>query len=136
MAHKKNKGGNVGKVYRGRTKYIDKETKPERNYVVVYDDGKCVQVSKLKSIKIFDDNGKNDDKALVEINQNRYGLKLRTGVDYQVFYKNRMSNQPLRISDKRVFPEQKERFVLSKRDSDKVLYHTGLKNRRNKKKKK
>lgn len=129
---RKNKGGNVGKVYRGRTKYIDKETKPERNYVVVYDDGKRVKVSKLKSIKIFDDKGKNADKALVEINQERYGLKLRTGVDFQVFDKNRMSKEPLRVSDKRVFPEQKERFSLSSRECDRVLKHTKMK-KRNKK---
>lgn len=136
MARKKNKGGNVGKVYRGRTKYIDLETKPERDYVVVIDDGERVKVAKLKSIKIFDENGKNADKALVEINSERYGLKVRTGVDYQKFDKNRMSKQRLRLSDKRVFPEQKERFTLSKRDTDKALYHTGAKNRRNKKKKK
>lgn len=136
MARKKNKGGNVGKVYRGRTKYIDVETKPERDYVVVIDDGERVKVAKLKSIKIFDENGKNADKALVEINSERYGLKVRTGVDYQKFDKNHMSKQRLRLSDKRVFPEQKERFTLSKRDTDKALYHTGAKNRRNKKKKK
>lgn len=136
MSSKKNKGGNVGKVYRGRTKYIDVETKPERDYVVVIDDGERVKVAKLKSIKIFDENGKNADKALVEINSERYGLKVRTGVDYQKFDKNRMSKQRLRLSDKRVFPEQKERFTLSKRDTDKALYHTGAKNRRNKKKKK
>lgn len=136
MTNKKNKGGNVGKVYRGRTKYIDVETKPERDYVVVIDDGERVKVAKLKSIKIFDENGKNADKALVEINSERYGLKVRTGVDYQKFDKNRMSKQRLRLSDKRVFPEQKERFTLSKRDTDKALFHTGAKNRRNKKKKK
>lgn len=120
----KNKGGNIGKVYRGRTKYIDRDTKSERNYVVVFDDGTRVKVSKLKSIKIFDENGKNADKALVEINQDRYGLKLRTGVDYQVFDKNRMSKKPLSISDKRVFPEQKERFSLNSKDKHKVLIHT------------
>ena len=136
MTKKKNKGGNVGKVYRGRTKYIDVETKPERDYVVVIDDGERVKGAKLKSIKLFDENGKNADKALVEINSERYGLKVRTGVDYQKFDKNRMSKQRLRLSDKRVFPEQKERFTLSKRDTDKALYHTGAKNRRNKKKKK
>ncbi len=135
MASKKNKGGNVGKVYRGRTKYIDVETKPERDYVVVIDDGERVKVAKLKSIKIFDENGKNADKALVEINRERYGLKVRTGVDYQKFGINRMSKQRLRLNDKRVFPEQKERFTLSKRDTDKALYHTGAKNRRKKKKK-
>ena len=50
---KTDRKSNIGKVYRGRTKYIDKDTKPERNYVVVVDDGKRVSVAKLKSIKIF-----------------------------------------------------------------------------------
>lgn len=135
MTNKKNKGGNVGKVYRGRTKYIDVEMKPERDYVVVIDDGERVKVAKLKSIKIFDENGKNADKALVEINSERYGLKVRTGVDYQKFDKNRMSKQRLRLSDKRVFPEQKERFSLNSKDKHNVLIHTkAIQKPKNKKK--
>ena len=81
----KKEHGNVGKVYRGRTKYIDPETKHERNYVVVRDKNNYVSVAKLKSIKKFDENGKNADRALVEINATRYGLQKRTGVDFQVF---------------------------------------------------
>ncbi len=123
----------VGKVYRGNTKYIDKETKEERNYVVVRENKRGVSVAKLKSIKKFDENGKNADKALAEINHKRYGLPKRTGVDFQTFDKNRMSKQPLRISDKKVFPEQKERFVLSNRDTDKVLVHTRMKKHNRKK---
>lgn len=126
---KKYAGKNVGKVYRGKTKYIDKETKPERNYVVVMDDGKKVTVAKLKSIKIFDENGRNADKALVEINATRYGLEKRTGVDFQRFDKNRMSGGPLSLQDRKVFPEQKERFTLSNRDRDKALYHTQARKR-------
>ena len=118
------KNTRVGKVYRGRTKYIDLDTKPERNYVVVLDDGKRVFVAKLKSIKIFDDQGRNADKALVEINATRYGLPKRTGVDYQKFSKNRMSRKPLRLDDKDVFPERVERFVLSSKDKHNVLIHT------------
>lgn len=131
MSKKPNKsaGKNVGKVYRGKTKYLDKETKPERNYVVVMDDGKKVTVAKLKSIKIFDENGRNADKALVEINATRYGLEKRTGVDFQRFNKNRMSGGPLSLQDRKVFPEQKERFTLSNRDRDKALYHTQARKR-------
>ena len=131
MSKKPNKsaGKNVGKVYRGKTKYIDKETKPERNYVVVMDDGKKVTVAKLKSIKIFDENGRNADKALVEINATRYGLEKRTGVDFQRFNKNRMSGGPLSLQDRKVFPGQKERFTLSNRDRDKALYHTQARKR-------
>ena len=120
----KKKGENVGKVYRGKTKYIDKETKPERNYVVVVDDGKRVKVAKLKSIKIFDENGKNADKALVEINATRYGLEKRTGVDFQKFGSNRMSGKSLTLKDKDVFPEDKERFTLNSKDKHNVLVHT------------
>ena len=137
MSKKPNKsaGKNVGKVYRGKTKYIDKETKPERNYVVVMDVGKKVTVAKLKSIKIFDENGRNADKALVEINATRYGLEKRTGVDFQRFDKNRMSGMPLSLQDRKVFPEQKERFTLSNRDRDKALFQTGVRKRQAKRKK-
>ena len=119
------KGENIGKVYRGVTKYIDSEPKAERNYVVVDDDGRRVAVSKLKSIKKFDKNGRNADKALVEINSARYGLEKRTGVDFQVFGKNRMSGKPLTIQDKDVFPEGKERFKLGSHDLSRTLRHTG-----------
>ena len=106
------KENNVGKVYRGKTKFIDKDTKPERNYVVVSDNGKNISVSKLKSIKVFDKENRNADKALVEINANRYGLPKRTGVDFQRFSKNRITKKPLRLSDSAVFPRGKEEFKL------------------------
>ena len=126
---------NVGKVYRGKTKYIDREPKEERNYVVVRENTRGVSVAKLKSIKKLDESGKNADKALAEINHERYDLPKRTGVDFQMFDRNRMSGKPLRVDDKKVFPEGKERFILSNRDRDKVIYHTGTK-KRNKSKKK
>ena len=91
---------------------------------MVLDDGKHVSVSKLKSIKIFDAEGRNADKALVEINASRYGLEKRTGVDFQKFGRNRMSGKPLRLNDKDVFPEGKERFSLSSKDKHNVLIHT------------
>ena len=109
---------NVGNVYRGRTKYIDPENKHERNYVVVRDNGKHVSVSKLKSIK------RDNDLALFEINHEKYGLKKRTGIDFEVFSKNRMSHKPLSLSDKRVFPEGKERFKLSSHDTHRAIKHT------------
>ena len=129
----KKNGQNVGKVYRANTKYIDLDTKRQRNYVVVLDDGRNVTVAKLKSIKIFDAQGKNADRALVEINATRYGLKNRTGVDFQKFSKNRMNKKSLSLSDKKVFPEGRERFTLSNRDRDKAIYHTGVKKRRKQK---
>lgn len=124
----------VGKAIRARTKYIDQDTKPERTVVIVYDNGKRIEVSKVKSIKIFDENGKNADKALVEINADRYGLDKRTGVDFQVFSKNRMSGKPLDVKEKEVFPEDKERFQLGSHDLHRVLSHTGKKKKDKKKK--
>ena len=121
----KKKNTNVGKVYRGITKYIDTETKSERNYVVVSDNGQRISVAKLKSIKKFSSDGKNADKALVEINAKRYGLPKRTGVDYQTFDKNRMSGKPLTVKDKKVFPEGKERFSLGSHDLARTLRHVG-----------
>ena len=126
----------VGSVYRGRTKCIDKETKPERNYVVVQDNGKKIAVAKLKSIKIIDENKKNAYKALVELPATRYGLELRTGVDFQVFDKNLMSGKPLILEDKDVFPEQTAKFKLVSHDLNRALVHTGRVVRQKKKKKK
>ena len=112
-----------GEVYRGVTKYIDVETKPERNYVVVADNGKYISVSKLKSIKKFDDNGRNADPALLEIDNVKYGLPKRTGIDFQQFYLNRMSNRRLSLSDHRVFPYEKPVFKLGSHDLHNVLLH-------------
>lgn len=109
---------NVGKVYRGETKYIDLETKKQRNYVVVRDNGKNVSVAKLKSFKNV------IDPSLYELNMKKYGFKKRTGVDFQRYSKNRMSNKPLSLTDKRVFPEGKERFKLSSHDTHRVVIHT------------
>ncbi|MCM1306500.1 MAG: hypothetical protein NC037_06555 [Bacteroides sp.] len=122
---KSSKTNHVGEIWRGETKYIDPEPKKQRNYVVVVDDGKNQTVSKLKSIKIFDENGKNADKALVEINATRYGLERRTGVDSETFSDNRMSGKRLKVSDKDVFPEEKPRAKLGSRDKSRVLRHTG-----------
>ena len=131
---KKTKNNHVGEVHRGNTKYIDSEPKATRSYVVVNERGNNVTIAKLKSIKKFDDKGRNADKALVEINAARYGLPKRTGVDFQRFDKNRMSGKPLSLTDKKVFPEGRKQFSLSNRDRDKAVYHTGVK-KRNKKKK-
>ena len=67
---------------------------------------------------------KEKDSALIELNYKKYGLNKRNGVDYQRFDKNRMSNKPLTLEDKRIFPEGKERFKLSSHDTHRVVIHT------------
>ena len=121
----KERVSNIGKVYRGNTKYIDKDTKPKRNYVVVDEKGEKVTVSKIKRIKKFDINKKNADTDLIEINHERYGLPERSGVDREKFSRNRIKNKPLKITDKDVFPEGREEFSLGSHDKHKVLRHTG-----------
>ena len=134
-AAKKKRSAKVGDVFRGNTKYIDVETKEQRNYAVVSTKGSKVKVAKVKSIKSFDKQGNNADSALVEINAEKYGLEKRSGVDYQVFYKNRMSQQHLDIEDDDVFPEEEKRFSLNSKDKHKVLIHTKIINDPKKKKK-
>ena len=119
-----NKKSNLGKVFRGKTQFIDKDTKRTRDYVVVRDYRNNVSVAKLKSIKRFDEKGKNADKALQEINYKRYELSKRTGVDFETFSRNRITKKPLKLSDKSVFPEGKERFTLGSHDLSRTLKHT------------
>ena len=94
------------------------------------DNGKRVAVAKLKSIKNFDENGRNADRMLVEINAGKYGLEKRTEVDYQIFRKNRLSGKNLSLKDKEVFPEDKERFKLSSHDTHRAIVHTTKKKKR------
>lgn len=125
------KKSRVGEIHRGNTKYIDKEPKPQRNYAVVKDKDGKVTVAKVKSIKEFDENGKNADPHLVEIDHKKYGLENRSGVDHETFSQNKMSHKPLRLEDKKVFPEQEPRAKLSSKDTHRVLEHI----KQNKKKK-
>lgn len=116
----------VGYVFIGKTQYIDLETKPRRRYLVTKQKGQNVTVSKLQSIKIFDAQGKNADKNLIEINQGYPGLTKRTGVDKWQYTKNRMSGKPLKIPDSKIFNEAPE-FRVSQNDLKKAQIHTGIK---------
>ncbi|MCM1043676.1 MAG: hypothetical protein NC350_05710 [Corallococcus sp.] len=120
----KTKSEHIGEIHRGNTKYIDKEPKPQRNYVVVNDNEGNITVAKVKTIRKFDANGKNADPHLQEINREKYGLENRSGVDSETFNRNSMTHNTLRLTDKDVFPEQKPRAKLSSHDSHRVLEHT------------
>lgn len=122
----------VGEIHRGNTKYIDPEPKEQRNYAVVKDNGGTVTVAKVKSIKEFDENGKNADPALVEINHERYGLENRSGVDFETFDQNRMTHKPLQLSDKDVFPEEQPRATMGSHDKHRVLQHVKTKGKKKK----
>lgn len=119
MSYKK-RTSNIGKVYKARTQYIDKDTKRTRRYLIRDEVNGNVKVSKLKSIKLFDGSGKNKDPHLTEINHTRYGLEKRTGVDSQVFSRNRITKKPLMISDRKVFFKGEEEFTLGSHDWSRV----------------
>lgn len=53
-------------------------------------------------------------------------------MNFQRFSKNRMSNRPLNLKDKDVFPEDRERFKLGSHDTARVLRHTNNKRKRSK----
>jgi hypothetical protein len=117
---------NVGYVFIGKTMFIDPDTKNTRRYLVLKQKGEVVRVGKLKSIKQFDENNKNADPYLVEINQNYKGLTKRTGVDKSTFARNIIKNQPLKITDRDVFNQEPE-FRVSMRDLRKAQIHTEIK---------
>lgn len=124
---KKDKKSNVGKVYYGKTKYIDNDTRPRRRYVVVNDNGTNVKVSKLKSIKKFDNNGKNADPFLQEIDQSKYPkLKQRTGVDSEVFNKNRRTKQKLTLDKGNGVFDATPDFELDASDIARIKKHVKL----------
>ncbi len=126
ISTKPQKDNVVGCVFIGQTKYIDIEPKLSRRYLVLQQKGNYITISKIKSIKQFDEKGKNADPYLVEINQNYPGLSKRSGVDKHLFNKNRMTHKPLSISDKKVFNAEPE-FCVSGRDLKKAQIHTGIK---------
>jgi len=115
----------LGKVYRGETKYIDKDTKRTRYYAVTKEKPSgAVGVSKIKRIKIFDENGKNADGYLVEINHKAYNLPERSGVDREVFYRNLLTGELLSVRENNGVFETPEKFKLGSHDLHRVKKHT------------
>lgn len=124
----------IGEVYTAETKYIDKDTKKHRRYAVVDEKNGNIRVSKIKSIKKFSTEGKNADKALIEIDSSYPGLTKRTGVDFEVFHKNRINKKNLTLEkDNEVFNEKPD-FILNDIDKKRVRSHVHLRGRKNRKK--
>jgi hypothetical protein len=114
----------LGKVYFAKANSISNDTRPRRRFVIVSDNGETVKVSKLKSIKKYNESGENADFYLVEIDYKKYkGLTQRTGVDNQVYSKNRRTNEKLWIGEGNGVFDEKEEFTLDKEDYEKVDKH-------------
>lgn len=133
--NKKNDNHNsrVGKVYYGTTRYIDNDTRPRRRFVVVNDNGTNVKVSKLKSIKKYDSDNNNADEHLCELDKTKYPkLDKRTGVDSQVYTKNRRTKQKLSLDKGNGVFDDKPDFELDSGDIARVKQHVRLRGGKNK----
>lgn len=110
----------VGEVYRIPTATVAPDNKKERNYAATRQSGEKLGLSKIKSIKKFDKNGKNADLDLQEINQNYPGLTKRSGVDHEVHWINQKTKKIFNIED----AEFKDPlFKLSSHDNYRVRKH-------------
>lgn len=110
----------LGNVYWANSQKIDaSDQKPRRPYVVTRDNGKTVGVAKIRG---YNNNPKNE-KRLAEIDQEKYKLKKRCGVDKKVYTRRADTKQLLSLKDKQVFDE-KPAFKLNNRDRRRVIRHT------------
>ena len=71
----RNKFGNEGKVVYGTTRFIERDSKQRRRYIVVKDNGKNIKVVKTNSLKKDKFGNYIIDKHKVEISSNYPGLK-------------------------------------------------------------
>lgn len=109
---------NEGKVYWGKTRYIDYDIKPRRQFLVVKDDGKNVKVAKLTSL----DEKKKQDKRFLQIKKYPE-LKKDTGVYKSLYGKNRVSGEKLSLNDKYKVFDKKESFSIDDEDLNRVNSH-------------
>lgn len=120
----------TGNVYWANNRKIDPtDEKERRQYAVVRDNGKNVEVSKIRG---FNDNEKNNER-LYELDQKKYSLSKRSGVDKNVYYQRADNKKPLKLEDKQVF-DNNSSFKLSSHDLHRVIKHTNADNRKRRKK--
>lgn len=128
------KFGNEGKVVYGKTRFIERDTKPRRRYVVVKDNGKNIKVVKTNSMKKDIFGNYIEDKHKVEIDRNYPGLKKRTLVDSKVFSKNRITKQKFSLDKNNGVFDTTEEFILNDYDFDRVFnnatFRTGKKHKK------
>lgn len=130
----RNKFGNEGKVVYGKTRFIEKDTKPRRRYIVVKDNGENIKVVKTNSMKKDKFGNYIIDKHKVEINSNYPGLNKRTVADNKVFSKNRITKEKLSLKKNNGVFDTKEQFILSDYDFNNVFnnatFRTGKKHKK------
>ena len=137
MRKKKN---NEGKVYYGKTRFIDTDNKPRRRFVVTKDEDGYISVAKVGSLKFYDKDGNNLNPAFVEIKSTYKGLTKRTGVFNREYSKNRKTKERLNLRKGNGVFDGKELFELDDEDFNKVDLHiknakTNYRKKRRKKKK-
>lgn len=127
------KFGNEGKVVFGKTRFIEKDTKPRRRYIVVKDNGESIKVVKTNSLKQDKYGNYIVDKHKVEIS-NYPALTKRTVADTKVFSKNRITKEKLSLKKGNGVFDNKELFVLTDSDFNNVFnnatFRTGKKHKK------
>lgn len=126
--------GNEGKVFYGKTKFIEPDTKPRRRFVVVKDNGLNVKVSKLNSMKMDMKGNFIQDKHKIEIDRNYTGLTKRTVVDDKVFSKNRKTKEKLYLGKNNGVFDEMEEFIVSDYDMERIHNHVKFRTGKNHKK--
>lgn len=129
------KFGNEGKVVYGKTRFIERDTKPRRRYVVVKDNGKNIKVVKTNSMKKDENGNYITDKHKIEIDRNYRGLTERTLVDNKVFSKNRVTKEKFTLEKNNGVFDTKEEFILNDYDFDRVFNNASFRAGKKRKKK-
>ena len=131
----RNKFGNEGKVVYGKTRFIERDTKPRRRYIIVKDNGKNIKVVKTNSLKKNKYGDYIIDKHKVEIGQNYPGLTKRTVADDKVFSRNRITKEKFSLEKNNGVFDSKEQFILSDYDFNNVFNNAIFRTGKNHKKK-
>ena len=93
---RKNKRNNEGKVFWGKSRYIDKDKKPRRMYLVVSDAINKIRVSKITDYK--------DGQNKYVLDENKYSqLKKKSGVSKNTYSKNKVNKKDLTLDLNNIF---------------------------------
>jgi len=110
----------LGNVYWANSQKIDaSDQKQRRQYAVTKDNGKSVRVAKIRG---YNNNPKNNER-LMPLDQEKYKLSKKSGVDKKVYTKRADTKKPLSLKDRQVF-DKKPAFKLSSHDTHRVISHT------------
>ena len=120
----------IGNVYWANNNKIDPmDKKTRRQYAIVKDNGKNVEVAKIRG---YNDNEENNERLYL-LNQEKYNLDKKCGIDKKIYHQRADNKKPLKLEDRQVF-DNKPSFKLSSHDTHRVIKHTNADNKKRRKK--